>query len=755
MTPFANIEPIDYLWVAPGGTGPGSLDEPMGSIREAMAVALPGTAVMVRAGTYVERVDITHGGRDDLPIWLISADGQGAARVESSSTVGGTISGFGVANLVVRGFEVQAPSGTNGTGIQFGGAGTPLYKSPSRNIVIEDNIVYDGGNDGIKIHQADNIHVIGNRVRNSGDDNIDFVAVNNSVIAGNDVGDSHGISSILVKGGSTDVRIEANNVHGARVDGIVIGGYTGNQFTRPGFDAFEAHRVTAINNHVHDVGKRDVNILGGHEILVTGNWLEASKVGYFTDVSLEANENILPNFTERVSIVGNLLGRPNAITVNEGQDDELVIQGNWISGRWLGSAGLGAPLGQSPYGVVGGEQPDGLGTNLNDRFDGTDAREWFIGNGGTDTLHGAGGMDRLDGGSGNDLLDGGPETDTLLGGIGNDRYIVDSPREVLLEPVSGGGIDTVESSVSWTLGEQFENLALTGDSSLDGTGTAANNSLTGNAAANRLSAGAGTDLIVAGAGDDWLAGGAGRDSLQGEAGSDRIDGGPDNDQLAGGAGDDVLDGGAGSDLMDGDSGNDVYFVSGLGDLITEQPGAGQDMVFSAVSYVLPAEIEALRLTGGAGIDGVGNGLTNTIIGNGGPNTIAGGGGDDWMAGGDGADMLAAGSGNDLVEGGSGDDLLDGGSGDDILAGDAGADVLSGGPGRDTFALRFGDAAGDRIDDFQSGGSEGDMLRLEGYEPGTSLVFEGSIWMIRSLEGVVESIELSGVSELAPADVLFV
>jgi hypothetical protein len=26
----------------------------MGSIREAMAVALPGTAVMVRAGTYVE-----------------------------------------------------------------------------------------------------------------------------------------------------------------------------------------------------------------------------------------------------------------------------------------------------------------------------------------------------------------------------------------------------------------------------------------------------------------------------------------------------------------------------------------------------------------------------------------------------------------------------------------------------------------------------------------------------------------------------
>ena len=71
---------------------------------------------------------------------------------------------------------------------------TPLYANPSRNIVIEDNVVYDGGNDGIKIHQSDNIHVIGNTVRNSGDDNIDFVAVNNSVIADNDVGGSHGIS---------------------------------------------------------------------------------------------------------------------------------------------------------------------------------------------------------------------------------------------------------------------------------------------------------------------------------------------------------------------------------------------------------------------------------------------------------------------------------------------------------------------------------------------------------------------------------
>ncbi len=164
---------------------------------------------------------------------------------------------------------------------------------------------------------------------------------------------------------------------------------------------------------------------------------------------------------------------------------------------------------------------------------------------------------------------------------------------------------------------------------------------------------------------------------------------------------------------------------------------------------MPADIEALRLTGGAGIDGTGNGLANTLIGNGGPNTMAGGGEDDWMAGGDGADMLAAGSRNDLLEGGSGDDLLDGSSGDDILAGGAGADVLSGGPGRDTFVLHFGDAAGDQIDDFRSGRSDGDMLRLEGYEPGVTLVTEGSIWMTQTPEGNDERFELRRIISFSP------
>jgi Ca2+-binding RTX toxin-like protein len=106
-------------------------------------------------------------------------------------------------------------------------------------------------------------------------------------------------------------------------------------------------------------------------------------------------------------------------------------------------------------------------------------------------------------------------------------------------------------------------------------------------------------------------------------------------------------------------------------------------------------------------------------------------------------MLAGGGGNDLLEGGPGADGLDGGS------------VVTGGSGRDTFVLRYGDAAGDRINDFQSGGTEGDVLRLEGYGPGASLVQEGSIWEVLTTQGPVDGFELSGITQLAPADVLFV
>jgi Ca2+-binding RTX toxin-like protein len=138
---------------------------------------------------------------------------------------------------------------------------------------------------------------------------------------------------------------------------------------------------------------------------------------------------------------------------------------------------------------------------------------------GDDTLYGGSGSDTLNGGNGNDLLIGESGNDSMVGGAGNDIYIVNSTSDRTTES-SNAGTDRVESSVTWTLGSNFENLTLTGGSAINGTGNALANVIFGNTAANVLRGGSGNDTID---------GGAGNDTLRGEDGTDRLTGGPGAD----------------------------------------------------------------------------------------------------------------------------------------------------------------------------------------------------------------------------------
>ena len=165
-----------------------------------------------------------------------------------------------------------------------------------------------------------------------------------------------------------------------------------------------------------------------------------------------------------------------------------------------------------------------LGTESDEDLIGSSGREQLYGYGGKDRLYANGGDDQLFGGAGNDLLDGGTGADVMYGGAGDDLYRVDNLADVVSETtvpgVDDGGIDTVESTITYSLGAFLEKLNLKGTAAINGTGNDLANKLAGNDAANVLSGRGGDDLMYGNGGDDILIGGAGSNELWGGAGSD-------------------------------------------------------------------------------------------------------------------------------------------------------------------------------------------------------------------------------------------
>jgi Ca2+-binding RTX toxin-like protein len=224
----------------------------------------------------------------------------------------------------------------------------------------------------------------------------------------------------------------------------------------------------------------------------------------------------------------------------------------------------------------------------------------------------------LVGNSGDNVLDGAAGQDVMQGGAGNDIYVVDNVNDTVYESTAGGGgVDTVRTSLSFSLATsshllgQVENLVLTGNGNVDGTGNDQDNAITGNN------------------GDNVLTGGGG------------------NDVLDGGRGNDHLDGGIGADVMTGGRGNDVFLVDDVGDRVNENAGEGTDEVHTTLAaFTLSDNVENLVYTGGSDFTGTGNALNNTITSGGGSDHLSGGGGNDVLAGAAGSDFLTGGAGND-------------------------------------------------------------------------------------------------------------
>jgi serralysin len=199
--------------------------------------------------------------------------------------------------------------------------------------------------------------------------------------------------------------------------------------------------------------------------------------------------------------------------------------------------------------------------------------ENVTGGSGNDTLTGNAVANRLEGGAGNDKLDGNGGVDTLIGGAGDDTFITDGSA-ILTEAV-GGGTDTVQSSVTFTLAANFENLTLTGTGNISGTGNVVANILTGNDGINTLNGGGGNDTLSGGLGNDTLNGGANTDTLTGGSGNDTFVFASTGDAGNGAGTRDVITDfeGAGASVVD------VIDVSG----IDANTGIGGNQAFTFIS----------------------------------------------------------------------------------------------------------------------------------------------------------------------------
>ncbi len=259
------------------------------------------------------------------------------------------------------------------------------------------------------------------------------------------------------------------------------------------------------------------------------------------------------------------------------------------------------------------------------------------------------------GNSAGNILDGGVGKDTMQGGAGNDTYMVDEIGDIVTESANKG-VDGVESSVTWTLGANVENLKLTGSNAINGTGNSLANTIIGNSASN---------------------------ILDGKAGVDNLDGGEGSDRyVVGLATDHPSHEFADSGLTGIDEVRFTSTTAGTLTLYSEDTGIEKVVIgtgtaasavttgTTALNVNASAVLNALSITGNAGA----NSLTGTAF-------------------------------DDILDGGAGNDKLIGGKGNDILFGGKGNDILTGGADSDSFVFNTAPNASsnrDTITDFASG-----------------------------------------------------
>ncbi|MCC7464444.1 MAG: putative Ig domain-containing protein, partial [Gammaproteobacteria bacterium] len=718
------------------------------------------------------------------------------------SSINGT--GNELANILTGNFGANVLDGGGGADVMWGGGGQDTYVvGTAGDVVVEDEAGAPG--DGVQSSidyvlgaNLEKLILVGVADLSGGGNELD------NVIVGND-------GNNALSGGAGDDSLDG----GAGVDTLI------------GAEGDDTYQVDLA-------GDQPVELPGeGTDLVVsTISWSLGVHLENLTltgNAALDGIGNDLQNLITG-NAAGNVLdGGGGADVLSGGAGDDIYYiddVGDVIIESSGSSAGVDSVLASVSFALP--NYVEGLTLTGSSAIDGTGNGQsnTLIGNAADNTLDGGGGSDAMSGGAGDDtyrvdavddrvsemsgegedtvqslqthtladnvenllllgsaaingtgngldnLLSGNAGKNTLAGGAGNDLYVIQNANDVIVE-MAGGGTDTVQSSVSFTLSTEVESLTLTGSAAINATGNSANNVLVGNTAANTLNGGAGADAMSGGAGDDsYVVDNAG-DTVA-ERPSEGIDLvqspvswvlGADVENLTltgssaasgtGNASGNVLTGNAGTNTLTGGEGDDTYVVQNATDSVVELAGGGIDLVRSSVTFTLSTEVENLTLTGSSAISGTGNALDNVLTGNGGTNTLGGGTGNDTYVIQNTTDVVveAAGAGTDWVHssvtatlaahvenltltgssainatGNTLGNVLIGNSANNTLNGGSGVDTMAGGLGNDTYVV---DHAGDVV--------------TEALDAGADTVRSGMSWV---LGANLENLTLTGSSSIS-------
>lgn len=244
------------------GTALRTLDEAWGRVPRDRQLVTPYRILLVR-GTYPESAIPNYlesrYGTASAPITIESADGSGAALLAGDLNIFDTR----YLSLVALAIVPDPP-------------GDVIHCEQCDHFTVTGATLSGGDRDAhetVKINQSTNVVIENSDISGADDNAIDFVAVQGGRVSGNRIHNA-GDWCFYVKGGSANIRIEANEIYDCGTGGFTAGQGTGFQFMSPPYLTYEAENIEFVGNEIHDTEGAGMGVNGGHTILLAENHLE-------------------------------------------------------------------------------------------------------------------------------------------------------------------------------------------------------------------------------------------------------------------------------------------------------------------------------------------------------------------------------------------------------------------------------------------------------------------------------------------------